>query len=155
MSHNGFNNYHKGHLRKANSMPLSMPFDPIQRSREVEQIVMKGDKRRYYRFRFAKFYGGIITADALGCNLLCAYCWNYSRNLNPQPDPENTSAPQRSLASSWRSLEIMIAISLGYQVRDVFETRYQKTIDPDKERWEICSRVLARRDIVDRLSVPW
>lgn len=44
---------------------------------------MQGDKRRYYRFRFAKFYGGIVTADAVGCNLLCAYCWNYSRNLNP------------------------------------------------------------------------
>ena len=68
---------------KAKRMPLSMPFDPIQRSHEVEQLVMKGDNRRYYRFRFAKFYGGIITADAMGCNLLCAYCWNYSRNLNP------------------------------------------------------------------------
>ncbi len=60
-----------------------IPFDSIQRSIEVEQIVMEGDKRRYYRFRYAKFYGGIITADAVGCNLLCAYCWNYSRNLNP------------------------------------------------------------------------
>lgn len=58
-------------------------FDPIQRSHEVERMVMQGDKRRYYRFRFAKFYGGIVTADATGCNLLCAYCWNYSRNLNP------------------------------------------------------------------------
>lgn len=59
------------------------PFDPIQRSMEVEKLVMEGDKRRYYRFRYAKFYGGIVTADAVGCNLLCAYCWNYSRNLNP------------------------------------------------------------------------
>jgi uncharacterized Fe-S cluster-containing radical SAM superfamily protein len=59
------------------------PFDPIQRSKDVESLVMQGDKRRYYRFRYAKFYGGIVTADAIGCNLLCAYCWNYSRNLNP------------------------------------------------------------------------
>ena len=44
---------------------------------------MRGDSRRYYRFRYAKFYGGIATADAVGCNLLCAYCWNYSRNLEP------------------------------------------------------------------------
>ena len=64
-------------------MNRSIQFDPVQRSRDVEQIVMKGHKRRYYRFRFAKFYGGIVTADAVGCNLLCAYCWNYSRNLNP------------------------------------------------------------------------
>ena len=64
-------------------MTLRMPFDPMQRSREVEQIVMQGNMRLYYRFRFAKFYGGIVTADAIGCNLLCAYCWNYSRNMDP------------------------------------------------------------------------
>ncbi|VVB63882.1 7-carboxy-7-deazaguanine synthase [uncultured archaeon] len=61
---------------------MIFPFDPIQRSKDIESLVMHGDKRRYYRFRFAKFYGGIGTADATGCNLLCAYCWNYSRNLN-------------------------------------------------------------------------
>lgn len=46
-------------------------------------------------------------------------------------------------------------IHLRKQARDVFEMRYQETIDPDKDRWELCSRVLARRDVVDRLSVPW
>lgn len=46
-------------------------------------------------------------------------------------------------------------IHLRQQARDVFEMRYQKTIDPDKDRWELCSRVLARRDIVEKLSVPW
>jgi ERCC4-related helicase len=46
-------------------------------------------------------------------------------------------------------------IHLRKQARDVFEIRYQETIDPDKDRWELCSRVLARRDVVDRLSAPW
>jgi hypothetical protein len=46
-------------------------------------------------------------------------------------------------------------IHLRQQARDVFEMRYQDTIDPDKDRWELCSRVLARRDVVDRLSLPW
>ena len=46
-------------------------------------------------------------------------------------------------------------IHLREQARDVFEMRYQETIDPDKDRWELCSRVLARRDVVDRLSAPW
>ena len=46
-------------------------------------------------------------------------------------------------------------IHLRQQARDVFEMRYQETVDPDKDRWELCSRVLARRDVVDRLSVPW
>ncbi len=60
-----------------------MPFDPIERAAEVEAIVMKGRRRRYHRFRAAPYYGGIATADALGCDLLCAYCWNYYRNLHP------------------------------------------------------------------------
>jgi ERCC4-related helicase len=46
-------------------------------------------------------------------------------------------------------------IHLRQQARNVFEIRYQENIDPDKDRWELCSRVLARRDIVDRLSMPW
>ena len=46
-------------------------------------------------------------------------------------------------------------IHLRRQARDVFEMRYQATIDSDRDRWELCSRVLARRDVVDRLLVPW
>jgi len=46
-------------------------------------------------------------------------------------------------------------IHLRRQALDVFEMRYQTTIDPDRDRWELCSRVLSRRDIVDRLSIPW
>jgi uncharacterized Fe-S cluster-containing radical SAM superfamily protein len=59
---------------------VDLPFNPILRSQEIEKLVMAGDERRYYRFRYAKFYNGIITADASGCNLLCAYCWNYKKN---------------------------------------------------------------------------
>ncbi|MGB9863439.1 MAG: radical SAM protein [Candidatus Saccharicenans sp.] len=61
-----------------------LPFDPLSRSAEVEALVMTGQKRRYYRFRAGGFYGGIITADTVGCNFLCAYCWNYRRNLAPE-----------------------------------------------------------------------
>lgn len=46
-------------------------------------------------------------------------------------------------------------IHLRRKARDVFELRYRETIDPDKNRWEKCSRVLSRRDVVDRLSTPW
>jgi superfamily II DNA/RNA helicase len=46
-------------------------------------------------------------------------------------------------------------IHLRKKARDVFELRYKETIDPDQNRWERCSRVLARRDVVERLSVPW
>jgi hypothetical protein len=46
-------------------------------------------------------------------------------------------------------------VHLRKQALDVFEMRYQTTIDPDQDRWELCSRVLARRDVLDRLSIPW
>ncbi len=64
-------------------MSLNFPFDPVERAAEVERLVMKDGKRLYYRFRAAPYYGGIATADAIGCSFLCAYCWNYFRNLNP------------------------------------------------------------------------
>ncbi|MFX1521595.1 MAG: radical SAM protein [Promethearchaeota archaeon] len=60
------------------------PFNLIERSRDIEKIVMEDGKRKYYRFRYSRYYGGIVTADTIGCNLLCAYCWNYLRNLHPE-----------------------------------------------------------------------
>lgn len=65
---------------------IALPFDPARRSRQVEAQVMSGNRRKYYRFRAAGFYGGIVTADAVGCSFLCAYCWNYGRNLNPEKE---------------------------------------------------------------------
>ena len=44
---------------------------------------MNGKKRLYSKYRAAPYYGGIATADAVGCSFLCAYCWNYSRNEDP------------------------------------------------------------------------
>lgn len=46
-------------------------------------------------------------------------------------------------------------LHLRKQARDAFEIRYERQVDPDKNRWELCSRVLARRDIVDALVAPW
>jgi superfamily II DNA or RNA helicase len=46
-------------------------------------------------------------------------------------------------------------IHLRQAARDVFQLRYQDSIREDQARWETCSRVLARRDIVEKLSTPW
>ena len=46
-------------------------------------------------------------------------------------------------------------IHLRQKARDVFELRYKETIAPDKNRWELCSRVLARKDVVEKLSESW
>ncbi len=63
-------------------MPLSFLYDPIRRSKEVERLVMRGNRRAYYRFRSSKHYGGIVTADTIGCVLECAFCWNRLKNTS-------------------------------------------------------------------------
>jgi uncharacterized Fe-S cluster-containing radical SAM superfamily protein len=55
-------------------------YDPLELSKKIEAMVTKKEKeifhRKYYRFRPAKFYGGIASADCVGCNLRCIYCWS-------------------------------------------------------------------------------
>ena len=46
-------------------------------------------------------------------------------------------------------------VHLRQKARDAFELRYKETIDPDQNRWELCSRVLARKDVVEKLSESW
>ena len=48
-------------------------YDPVAHAAEVEKLVVRGSKRKYYRFRGARFYGGIATADCVGCCLKCAF----------------------------------------------------------------------------------
>lgn len=51
-------------------------YDPLEFSRKIETQVLTADiLKKYYRFRGAKYYGGISTADAVGCNLYCQFCW--------------------------------------------------------------------------------
>jgi len=80
------------------------PFDPLVRSSEVEAAVMRGSRRKYYRFRGARYYGGIATADAVGCCFLCAYCWNYRRNSDPAASDGLFLSPAQASA---RLLKIM------------------------------------------------
>jgi superfamily II DNA/RNA helicase len=46
-------------------------------------------------------------------------------------------------------------IHLRQKARDAFELRYRETIDPEKNQWDRCAKVLSRRDVEDRLSEPW
>jgi superfamily II DNA or RNA helicase len=46
-------------------------------------------------------------------------------------------------------------IHLRQKARDVFEIRYETTIHPNRDRWELCSRVLSRKDVVEKLSESW
>ncbi len=60
-----------------------IPFDPIERAHEIQKLISKGNLRKYYRFRGARFYGGIATADCVGCNLNCLFCWSWSKVKRP------------------------------------------------------------------------
>ncbi len=51
-------------------------YNPIELSEKTEKIVSKEDFKKYYRFRPTGFYGGIATADTVGCNLRCKFCWS-------------------------------------------------------------------------------
>jgi uncharacterized Fe-S cluster-containing radical SAM superfamily protein len=45
----------------------------------MEKLVIRagpqGEEKKYYRVRPARWYGGIVTADCVGCGLLCKFCW--------------------------------------------------------------------------------
>jgi len=51
-------------------------YDPIELSKKTEKITTNGSLKKYYRFRPTRFYGGIATADTVGCNLRCKFCWS-------------------------------------------------------------------------------
>jgi len=56
-----------------------LPYDPVKRHIAIEKLVTRkgpeGQERKYYRIRPARWYGGIVTADCVGCGLLCRFCW--------------------------------------------------------------------------------
>jgi uncharacterized Fe-S cluster-containing radical SAM superfamily protein len=58
-------------------------FDPVKKAEETAKIVCREDSRKYYRFRPAKFYGGIATSDCVGCNLRCVFCWAWHNVTKP------------------------------------------------------------------------
>jgi len=54
-------------------------YDAVARHEAVEKIVTRNrgelQEKKYWRFRIDRWYGGIVTADAVGCGLICKYCW--------------------------------------------------------------------------------
>lgn len=58
--------------------------DTIEWAAKVKGVVSSGEKRKYYRFRPAPFYGGIATADCVGCCLKCLFCWSWHIITEPE-----------------------------------------------------------------------
>jgi len=62
--------------------PGFTPFDPLALAKQTEQIVCRGDSRKYTKFYCTRVYGGIATGYTCGCCLRCIFCWvNWSRDF--------------------------------------------------------------------------
>ncbi|MEW6374465.1 MAG: radical SAM protein [Thermodesulfobacteriota bacterium] len=59
-------------------------YDAIELAEKIREVIESGEKRKYYRFRPAPFYGGIATADCVGCCLRCLFCWSWHILLQPE-----------------------------------------------------------------------
>jgi len=62
------------------------PFDPLELARTTEEIVSRGDARKYTAFYCTGVYGGISTGYTVGCCLRCIFCWvDFSRDFPEEP----------------------------------------------------------------------
>ena len=57
--------------------------DPIKLAEVTRGQVCEDGMRKYYRFRPSRFYGGISTADCVGCCLRCVFCWAWKVVSSP------------------------------------------------------------------------
>jgi len=84
-----------------------MPYDPVERHLAIEKLVTRlgpdGQERKYYRIRPARWYGGIVTADCVGCGLLCHFCW-VSDVVASRPTDVGKFYTSRQIADSLVSL---------------------------------------------------
>jgi len=59
-------------------------FNPLDLAVLTKDIVSRSDgRKKYYRFRSSRFYGGIATADCVGCCLECVFCWSWEATRSP------------------------------------------------------------------------
>jgi uncharacterized Fe-S cluster-containing radical SAM superfamily protein len=68
-----------GEVREINVQGVTLVINPEKLLELVLRYAVKAEGgevyRRYRRFRADRWYGGIATADVVGCNLRCGMCW--------------------------------------------------------------------------------
>jgi uncharacterized Fe-S cluster-containing radical SAM superfamily protein len=90
-------------------------YDPVTRSKQLESIAVKENKRKYYRFRRAKWYGGIATGDVCYCNLRCCFCWagdeirNHPERIGKYYSPEEAFYILKSIATKYGYKQIRLS----------------------------------------------
>ena len=67
----------KNKMANRNNPACKDGYDPIALSRATERVVVRGNMRKYARLaRPLRFYGGITSAQEVGCNLRCKFCFS-------------------------------------------------------------------------------
>ena len=89
-------------------------YNPIELSKKIEKTVVENNLKKYYRFRPTGFYGGIATADTVGCNLRCKFCWSNNSVWNTSNTGEFYSAKEvadtlHSIAENKRYHQVRIS----------------------------------------------
>lgn len=89
-------------------------YDPVKRADEIARTVCRGEQRKYYRFRPARFYGGIATADCVGCCLRCIFCWSWREVIRPESygqlySPQEVARRLTSIARNKRFTQVRIS----------------------------------------------
>lgn len=88
--------------------------NPLDLAKTTSGIVGENDRRKYYRFRSARFYGGISTADCVGCCLRCIFCWSWRETTRPDEygdfySPEDVARKLIGIAKSKRLNQLRIS----------------------------------------------
>jgi uncharacterized Fe-S cluster-containing radical SAM superfamily protein len=92
------------------------PFDPLELAARTEDIVAKGDARKYTAFYCTGVYGGISTGYAVGCCLRCIFCWVDSSRDYPESRGEFHTAQETAaqlLGNARRNRMHQVRISGG------------------------------------------
>jgi uncharacterized Fe-S cluster-containing radical SAM superfamily protein len=76
-----------------------MNYDPVARHKETESRVIRkkigGDEKKFARFRFERWQGGILAADSIGCGLRCRFCWVWDEEALSGEIPAPFFSPQQ------------------------------------------------------------
>lgn len=89
-------------------------FDPVKLTESTIKTISRDGERKYYRFRSSRFYGGISTADCVGCNLRCVFCWARSVVTKPREcgrfyRPEDVAGNLLGIAGKKRLKQLRIS----------------------------------------------
>jgi len=98
-------------------------YDPLKLSKRVYKVVSRTkngmEERLYFRFRKDRWYGGIASADVIGCNLVCRFCWAWYFHDNPQ---------RGRWHDPFRAAEKLIYMADKYKLRFIRLTGAEPTI---------------------------